>query len=84
MLARNRASLPWNFHVDGNIQRVFTLTRNPKADHQQTLTANVRSSNLLNHTNVSAESGVIGSPFFLVPYAADNGRRVEGGVRYNF
>ena len=84
VLARNRASLPWNFHVDGNVQRVFTLTRNPKADHQQTLTANVRSSNLLNHTNVSAESGVIGSPFFLVPYAADNGRRVEGGVRYNF
>ncbi len=84
VLARNRASLPWNFHVDGNIQRVFTLTRNAKADHQQTLTANIRSSNLLNHTNVSAEGGVVGSPFFLVPYAADNGRRVEGGLRYNF
>ena len=84
VLARNRASLPWSFHVDANIQRAFALTRNPKADHQQTLTANVRSSNLLNHTNVTAESGVLGSPLFLVPYAADNGRRIEGGLRYSF
>jgi hypothetical protein len=84
VLARNRASLPWNFHVDGNIQRVFNLTRNSKADHQQTLTANIRSSNLLNHTNVTAEGGVLGSPLFLVPYAADNSRRIEGGLRYNF
>ena len=84
VLARNRASLPWNFHVDGNIQRVFTFTRNAKADHQQTLTANIRSSNLLNHTNVTAEGGVLGSPFFLVPYAADNSRRIEGGLRYSF
>ena len=84
MLARNRASLPWNFHVDGNIQRVFPITRNSKADHQQTLTANIRSSNLLNHTNVTAEGGVLGSPLFLVPYAADNSRRIEGGLRFNF
>jgi hypothetical protein len=78
------ASLPWNFHVDGNVQRVFTLTHDQKAEHPQTLTANVRSSNLLNHTNVTAEGSVLGSPLFLVPYAADNGRRVEGGLRYNF
>lgn len=84
VLARNRASLPWNFHVDSNIQRVFALTRNPKADHPQTLTANVRSSNLLNHTNVTSEGGVLGSPLFLVPYAADNSRRIEGGLRYSF
>jgi len=84
VLARNRASLPWNFHVDGNIQRVFAVTRNSKADHQQTITANLRSSNLLNHTNVTAEGGVLGSPFFLMPYAADNSRRIEGGLRYNF
>ena len=84
VLARNVASLPWNFHVDGNIQRVFTLSGDPKADHQQTLTANIRSSNLLNHTNVTAEGSVLGSPLFLVPYSADNGRRIEGGLRYNF
>jgi hypothetical protein len=84
ILARNAASLPWSFHADANIQRTFTLTRNPKADHQQTLTANVRSSNLINHTNVTAEGGVLGSPFFLTPYQADNGRRIEGGLRYSF
>ena len=84
VLARNIASLPWNFHVDGNIQRVFTFTRNAKADHQQTLTANIRSSNLINHTNVTSEGGVLGSPLFLVPYSADNGRRIEGGLRYSF
>ncbi len=84
VLGRNRASLPWNFHVDGNVQRVFPITRNAKADHQQTITANIRSSNLLNHTNVTAEGGVLGSPLFLVPYGADNSRRIEGGVRYNF
>jgi len=28
--------------------------------------------------------GVLGSPEFGVPYAADNGRRVEAGVRYSF
>jgi hypothetical protein len=84
VLARNIASLPWNFHVDANLQRVFPLTRNPKADHPQTLTANIRSSNLLNHTNVTAEGGVLGSPLFLVPYAADNSRRIEGGLRYSF
>jgi hypothetical protein len=84
VLARNIASLPWSFHVDSNIQRVFTLTRNSKADHQQTLTANIRSSNLLNHSNVTGEGGVLGSPLFLVPYAADKGRRFEGGLRYSF
>ena len=84
VLARNRGSLPWSFHVDANVQRAFTLTRDQKADHQQTLTANIRSSNLLNHTNVTAEGGVLGSPLFLVPYQADNGRRIEGGLRYSF
>jgi Carboxypeptidase regulatory-like domain len=84
VLSRNVASLPWSFHVDGNVQRVFNLTRNSKADHQQTLTANIRSSNLLNHTNITAEGGVLGSPLFLVPYSADNSRRVEGGLRYSF
>jgi hypothetical protein len=27
---------------------------------------------------------VLGSPDFGVPYAADNGRRVEAGARYSF
>ena len=81
---RNKGTMPWVFYLDSNIQRTFTLTRNPKAEHQQTLQLNIRSSNLLNHTNVTQVGGVLGSPSFGVPYAADNGRRVEGGVRYSF
>lgn len=76
--------MPWTIHLDGNVERVFKLTRNAKANHPQTLTVNVRSSNLLNHLNVTQVGGVLGSPEFGVPYAADNGRRVEAGVRYSF
>ncbi len=81
---RNQGVMPWTFYLDTNIQRAFTLTHNPKADHQQVVTVNIRSSNLLNHTNVTQVGGVFASPLFDVPYAADNGRRVEAGVRYAF
>jgi hypothetical protein len=48
------------------------------------LTLNLRSSNVLNHLNVTQIGGVLGSPLFGVPYAADNGRRIEAGIRYSF
>jgi hypothetical protein len=76
--------MPWTFYLDTNLQRTFKLTRNPKADHPQALTANIRSSNVLNHLNVTAVGGVLGSPLFGQPYAGDNGRRMEGGLRYSF
>jgi len=69
--------------MDTNIQRKFALN-NPKADHPQALTFNVRSSNMLNHLNVTSVGGVLGSPLFGRSYAADNGRRIEAGVRYSF
>jgi hypothetical protein len=81
---RNKGQMPWRFYLDMNVQRAFALTRNAKADHPQTLTVNVRSSNVLNHVNVTSVGGVLGSPLFGVGYAADNGRRVEAGVRYSF
>lgn len=83
-LRRNLGNLPWSVNLDGNVQRSWVMTHNKKAEHQQTLTANVRSSNLLNHLNVTSVGGVLGSPLFGVPYAAENGRRVEGGLRYSF
>jgi len=83
-LPRNKGIMPWTVHLDSNLQRAFKLTRNPKAEHQQTITLNVRSSNLLNHTNVTSVGNVLGSPLFGVPYAADNGRRIEVGARYSF
>ena len=81
---RNKGVMPWRFYLDSNVQRAFVLTRDSKAEHQQTFTVNLRAANLLNHTNVTAVGGVLGSPSFGVPYAADTGRRVEGGVRYSF
>jgi hypothetical protein len=82
-LQRNKGVMPWTLYLDMNLQRAFALN-NPKSGHPQTLTLNVRSSNVLNHLNVTSMGGVLGSPQFDTPYAADNGRRVEGGVRYAF
>jgi hypothetical protein len=81
---RNAGTMPWVFYLDMNVQRAFVLTRNNKAEHQQTLTVNLRSSNFLNHLNVTQVGGVLGSPLFGRPYAADNGRRIEVGLRYSF
>ncbi len=84
VLRRNEGVLPWKYYVDSNLQKPFTLTHDPKAEHQQILTVNIRSANILNHTNVTQQGGVLGSPLFDVPYAADTGRRVEAGLRYSF
>ena len=81
---RNKGVMPWTFHIDTNLQRAWKLTKNAKAEHQQTLTLNIRSSNILNHLNVTSVGGVLGSPTFGIPYAADNGRRIEAGARYSF
>jgi len=83
-LNRNAGIQPWTVYLDTNLQRSFRLTRNPKAEHAQTLTANIRSSNALNHLNVTAVGNIVGSPQFGRPYQGDNGRRVEGGIRYGF
>jgi hypothetical protein len=81
---RNQAVLPWRFYLDTNLQRAFTFSRNAKAEHQQAITVNLRSSNVLNHKNVTQEGGVLGSPLFGRPFVADNGRRIEAGLRYSF
>jgi hypothetical protein len=83
-LPRNKGYMPWTFYLDTNLQRAIKLTHNDKAEHPQTLTVNVRSSNVLNHMNVTTVGGVLGSPLFGRPYAADNGRRIELGLRYSF
>jgi hypothetical protein len=83
-LSRNKGVMPTTVYLDMNLARTFTLTHNAKAAHVQTLTANIRSSNILNHENVFAVGGVLGSSLFGQPYAADNGRRIEAGLRYAF
>ena len=83
-LPRNKGYMPWTFYLDSNLQRTFKLTQNAKAEHQQTLTFNLRSSNVLNRRNVTQVGNVLGTPLFGTPYAADNGRRIETGIRYSF
>jgi Carboxypeptidase regulatory-like domain len=83
-LPRNKGQMPWTFYLDTNLQRTFNLTKDLKANHPMALIANIRSSNILNHENVTQVGGVLGSPLFGVPYQADNGRRVEAGLRYSF
>jgi hypothetical protein len=81
---RNKGVMPWTVYLDMNVQRSWKLTKNAKAEHQQMLTVNVRSSNVLNHLNVTGVGGVLGSPQFGQAYSADPGRRVEAGARYSF
>jgi hypothetical protein len=82
-IGRNTGTLPWNVHLDLNLSRTFTLTHSTQAD-AKTLAVNVRSTNALNHTNMTAVGGVLGSPLFGLGYAAGPGRRIEAGLRYSF
>jgi hypothetical protein len=81
VLPRNAATMPWTIHLDNNLSRTFALS---KKDSARNVTFNIRSANVLNHRNVTAVGGVLGSPLFGRAYAADSGRRIELGARYNF
>ena len=82
-IGRNAGTLPWNVHLDVNLSRTFALPHKT-GKTAQSVALNVRSTNLLNHTNVLAVGGVLGSPLFAQAYQADNGRRVEAGLRWSF
>ncbi|GAA3752204.1 TonB-dependent receptor [Terriglobus aquaticus] len=82
-ITRNAGTLPWNIHLDANLSREFKLPHHANSE-ARSLTANIRSANLLNHTNVTAVGGVLGSPLFNRAYAADPGRRIEAGLRFAF
>ncbi|WP_254061309.1 carboxypeptidase regulatory-like domain-containing protein [Granulicella sp. L60] len=80
---RNLGSMPAVLHTYANISRIFKL--NPQdADHARTLTFNVRSANVLNHTNASAVGTVVSSPNLGQSITAETARRVELGVRLAF
>jgi len=80
---RNLGIMPDILHMYSNLSRVFKL--DPKnADHPRTLTFNVRSVNLLNHTNPTAVGTIVSSPNVGQPIAAEAARRVELGVRFAF
>jgi len=82
-IGRNAGTLPWNVHLDSNLSRTFALSHKTGKEGQS-LSINLRSTNLLNHTNVLAVGAVLGSPLFGKAYQADPGRRVEAGLRWSF
>ena len=79
----NRGTMPGVVHLDMNLSRAFTLNPNDK-NHPRTLTFNVRSTNLLNHTNVTAVNTVVSSSAIGQSIAAQAARRIELGVRFAF
>jgi len=82
-VTRNLGTMPARIHLDANLSRVFRLNPNDK-DHPRTLTFNVRSANLLNHTNVTTVGTVVSSSTFSQPISAETARRAELGVRFAF
>jgi hypothetical protein len=84
-LGRNAGTMPPLIHLDGNLSRTFELhSHGLAADRHQSITVNLRSANLLNHTNVTTVGNVVGSTTFAQPLAAEAARRVEFGIRYTF
>ncbi len=84
VVPRNTGSMPFRVYLDPNLSRTFALTPHAAKDAVQTLGVNLRAANVLNHTNVRQVGGVLGSPLFGQAYSADNGRRIEFGLRYSF
>jgi len=80
---RNLGTMPAHFHLDMNLSREFALNPRDK-DHPRTLTFNARSTNLLNHTNVTAVNTILSSGAVGQPVAAETARRLELGLRFAF
>ena len=80
---RNPGSMPDQIHLDMNLSREFALNPRDK-DHPRTLTFNARSTNLLNHSNVTAVNTILSSGAVGQPIAAETARRLELGVRFTF
>ena len=80
---RNLGTMPALVHLDTNLSRAWKIGR-AKTETARTVTLNARAANLLNHTNATAVSTVVGSPNFSDAVAAESARRLELGVRFTF
>ena len=80
---RNLGTMRGLVHLETNLSRAFILNPGHK-DHPRTLTINARSTNLLNHTNVTAVNTILSSGALGQAVAAETARRVELGVRFAF
>jgi len=80
----NVGTMPgWMINLDPNLRRTFVLNPRDK-DHPKTLSLNVRSANVLNHTNVTTVNTVLSSGTVGQPIAAGPARRLELGARFDF
>jgi hypothetical protein len=80
---RNLGTMPAVVHLDANLSRAFRL--HPKSSTDlRSLTFNVRSANLLNHTNVTAVNTILSSSSVGHPITAEPARRIEIGLRFAF
>lgn len=80
---RNLGTMPAQIHLDMNLSRDFALNSRDK-DHPRTFTFNARSTNLLNHTNVTAVNTILSSGTVGQPVSAETARRLELGARFTF
>jgi Carboxypeptidase regulatory-like domain/TonB dependent receptor len=82
---RNLGTMPAPIHLDTDLSRTFKLNpRDKNKEHARTLTLNMRSANLLNHTNVTAVNTILSSSAIGQPISAEAARRVEVGIRASF
>jgi Carboxypeptidase regulatory-like domain/TonB dependent receptor len=86
---RNLGTMPGPIHLDMDLSRTFKLNPRDKSkdkdkEQTRTLTFNVRSANLLNHTNVTAVNTILSSSVVGQPVSAEAARRVELGIRVSF
>ena len=81
-VSRNLGTMPSLVHLDANLSRTINLKTKDKVQ-PRTLTFNARTSNLLNHTNVTAVQTVL-SPNLGQPLSGEAARRLELGVRFAF
>jgi hypothetical protein len=78
----NAGTMPGVIYLDANLSRAFTLNSGDKG-HSRSLTFKARSTNLLNHTSVSAVKTILSSSS-VGPVAAETSRQVELDVRFSF
>jgi hypothetical protein len=83
--ARNTLHGPGLINLDLNLAHDFTFS--PKSDKQKdvpTLTVSINSFNILNHPNYVTYVGVLTSPFFGRPVAANPPRRTQLNLEFKF
>jgi hypothetical protein len=79
---RNSLRGPGYINLDLNLAHTVMLTKEGKGG--PTLTLAVNSFNVLNHENDVTYVGVISSPFYGKPVAAQPPRRMQLGLEFKF